>query len=250
MEGIVGLVSGGLGLLSAGMGASAAEDAGALQAQAAREAATATERRWQQTRQDLLPFITGGYDASQVLRGLTGTNQGGNPLTAPLTRAYTGADLENTPGYQFTRDQGLKSLYNGYAARGLGNSSAALKGAANYTTGLAQSTFNQQLHNDLAQRKNVWDMIFPQSNQGAQTATAMAGTGQQYSGQTNALMGTAAASQAAGDIGASRSWQSLLNPMAQYGLMYSMNPDLFKLQTANAVKDQTGNVVKNAFGVN
>lgn len=245
MEGLTGLISGGLGLLSAGMGASAAEDAGALQAQAAREAAAATQARWAQTRQDLLPFITSGFDASQVLRGLTGTNSGGNPLTAPLTRAYTGADLENTPGYQFTRDQGLKSLYNGYAARGLGNSSAALKGAARYTTGLAQSTFNQQLQNDLAQRKNVWDMIFPQSQQGSNVAGALANVGQQYSGQTNALMGTAAASQAAGDIGASKSWQSLLNPLAQYGLMYSMNPDLFKLQTAGAVRDS---VPTNVFG--
>lgn len=247
MESLVPIISGGLGLLSAGMGAEAASDAGALQAQAARDAAAATERRWLQTRQDLLPFISSGYNANNTLRNLTGTNEGGNPLTAPLTRAYTGADLESTPGYKFTLDQGLKSLYNGYAARGLGNSTAAMKGASRYATGLAQSTFNQQLQNDLAQRKNVWDMIFPQSSQGAQSAGALANVGQQYSGQTNALMGTAAASQAAGDIGASKSWQSLLNPLAQYGLMYSMNPDLFKLQTAQAVSTAKPT---NVFGVN
>lgn len=247
MESLVPIISGGLGLLSAGMGAEAASDAGALQAQAAREAAAATQQRWEQTRRDLLPFISSGYGSNEILRELTGTNEGGNPLTAALTRQYTGADLENTPGYQFTRDQGLKSLYNGYAARGLGNSSAALKGAARYTTGLAQSTFNQQLQNDLAQRKNVWDMIFPQSQQGSSAAGQMASLGANYQGQSNALMGTAAASQAAGDIGASKSWQSLLNPLAQYGLMYSMNPDLFKLQTAQAVSTAKPT---NVFGVN
>lgn len=240
VESLVGLVSGGLGIASAFMGADASRDAADTQATAAREAAASTERRYQQTRQDLLPFISGGYDASNILRQLTGANPGGNPLLAPLTRAYTGADLENTPGYQFTRDQGLKSLYNGYAARGLGNSSAALKGAARYTTGLAQNTFNQQLQNDLSQRKSVWDMLFPQSQQGSSMAGALAGTGQQYQASSNALMGTAAASQAAGTMGEAKSWQSLMNPLAQYGMMYAVNPDIFKVKTAEAVGDTYG----------
>lgn len=245
MDGVIGLISGGLGLLSAGMGANAAEDAGQLQAQAARQAAAATEQRYQQTRQDLLPFISSGYNSNNILQRLTGTDPGGNPLTAALTRPFTGADLENTPGYQFTRDQGLKSLYNGYAARGLGNSSAALKGAARYTTGLAQSTYNQQLQNDLSQRQNIWNMLFPQSQQGSASAGALANIGQQSQNSSNALIGTAAASQAAGDIGATKSWQSLLNPLAQYGLTYAINPDLFKLQTANAI---SGGKATNVFG--
>jgi len=58
----------------------------------------------------------------------------------------TQAELEATPGYQFTRDQGLKSVQNAAAARGLGVSGAALKGAATYATGLADKTYLDQFN--------------------------------------------------------------------------------------------------------
>lgn len=243
MEGIVGgLLSGALGLGSAFLGADAASSAADTQAAAAREAARATEARYGDVRNLLMPFISGGYDSTNILRQLTGANAGGNPLLAPLTRAYTGADLENTPGYQFTRDQGLKSLYNGYAARGLGNSTAAMKGGARYVNNLAQTTFNEQLKNDLTQRQAVFNMLFPQSGQGLQGAQALAGVGSQMQGQSNALMGTAAASSAAGDIGIANAYQSFLNPLAQLGLTYSMRPDLFNSNTPQASRGVYGDI--------
>lgn len=75
----------------------------------------------------------------------------GNPLTGQIPTVpgqMTEAQLEQMPGYQFTKNQGLQSVQNSAAARGLGVSGAALKGAANYATGLAdqnqQQFFNQQ----------------------------------------------------------------------------------------------------------
>lgn len=59
------------------------------------------------------------------------------------------AALEATPGYQFTLDQGLKATQNGFAAQGLASSGAAMKGAATFATGLADSTYQQQLNNYL-----------------------------------------------------------------------------------------------------
>lgn len=62
-----------------------------------------------------------------------------------LTAQYapTMAQLAQTPGYQFTLQQGLESTQNAAAARGLGVSGAALKAAAAYSTGLAQNTYAQ-----------------------------------------------------------------------------------------------------------
>ncbi len=57
--------------------------------------------------------------------------------------------LEATPGYAFTLDQGLKSTQNSYAAQGLGSSGAAMKGAAQFATGLADQTYQSQLNNYL-----------------------------------------------------------------------------------------------------
>ena len=62
------LIAGGLGLASASMAGSAARDAGDMQAQAAREAAAATQGRWEQARQDFAPYLSGGYAAADVFR--------------------------------------------------------------------------------------------------------------------------------------------------------------------------------------
>jgi hypothetical protein len=80
----------------------------------------------------LQPWNDQGFKAYGTLNDLIGI--GGNSATMQST-------LEGLPGYQFTRDQGLKSVQNSAAARGLGTSGAALKGAANYSTGLANSTW-------------------------------------------------------------------------------------------------------------
>lgn len=68
---------------------------------------------------------------------------GGNPLGA--TPFDPQSFLEKTPGYQFTKNQGLQATQNSYASHGLSESGAALKGAANYSEGLASTTYEARL---------------------------------------------------------------------------------------------------------
>lgn len=70
--------------------------------------------------------------------GDQGLNQ--NPQLQP-DFSYTGQDLQNDPGYQFTRDQGLQAQQRQAAATGA-TGGAAAKAIAQYTTGLANTTFN------------------------------------------------------------------------------------------------------------
>jgi hypothetical protein len=58
----------------------------------------------------------------------------------------TQAQLEATPGYQFTRDQGLKAVQSSAAARGLGVSRSSILGAGDYVTGLADKTYLDQFN--------------------------------------------------------------------------------------------------------
>lgn len=95
-------------------------------------AASAQKDAVNQANANLQPYNQAGYGALTGLNGLTS----GNPQAA----------LEQLPGYKFTLDQGLKSVQNGYAARGLGVSGASLKGAANYATGLADQTYGNQFN--------------------------------------------------------------------------------------------------------
>lgn len=101
--------------------------------------------------------------------------------------------LEATPGYKFTLDQGLKSTQNSFAAKGLGNSGAALKGAAQFTTGLADQTYQSQLNNYLtsynaqfANTRNAYGQQFDNAYNayGQGFNNAYNAYGQQY---TNAL---------------------------------------------------------------
>lgn len=120
----------------------------------------------------LQPYSALGLEAKPGLEGLLGMN-GQNML----------GTLEKTPGYQFTLGQGLESVQNGYAARGLGSSGAAMKGAANYAEGLAQNTYQGMFNNYL----NLLGV----------GANAAAGQGSNLIGGANA--------QAAGLVGASNS---------------------------------------------
>lgn len=121
----------------------AALAAGQSQVAAARAGAAAYEQMAREALGYIKPYSDLGNFAGKELKGrlndLTSTNY--NLPTAPDGN-FTQEDLEATPGYKFTREQGLKAVQNSAAARGLGVSGAALKGAATFATGLADQTYN------------------------------------------------------------------------------------------------------------
>ena len=77
--------------------------------------------------------------------GLGGT--GGGFQYGPFS--FNPSDLQNTPGYQFTLQQGQKGVNNALSSQGLLGSGAQGKALSDYTTGLAQNTYNQQYQNAL-----------------------------------------------------------------------------------------------------
>ncbi len=155
---MVAVAIGGAAVLGAGaqiFGASQAADA---QKSAANTASQTQRDIYAQNQQLLNPYVQGGLGAYSTLNNLLGV--GGNSATMQST-------LEGLPGYRFTLGQGLKSVQSGAAARGLGSSGAALKGAANYATGLA----NSQYGNYVGQLQNS-------ANTGMQAGSSIAGVGQ------------------------------------------------------------------------
>lgn len=225
--GIGGQLIGGL------FGADAAGEAADTQAAAGRYAADLLDKRWNITRNDLLPFIQRGQAAADTLAPLVGV--GGNPLEAYLTRPFAPTDLESTPGYRFVRDQGLKSVQNSFAAKGLGSSGAAMRGAARYATGLADNTYNTQLQNDMAQRKLMYEMLMGMQSGGQNAAAQSGNISQQLSqAQGNLLTGIGNV-QGAGIVGGANALISPLSNIAQTAMLYGINPGLFS--TGNSVRD-------------
>lgn len=176
-----------VGGISSAYAASKASDA---QVQAANTAAQTQLGMYNTTRGDLAPYRDIGNTASTELTGRL------KDLTAPIVMDQ--AALEKTPGYQFNLTQGLKAAQNSAAARGLGTSGAALKGASTFATGLADSTYQNQFNNAVTNQTNAFNrlksLVDVGENASAQTGTA--GTAA-ATGAANAQIGAGNA-QAAG----------------------------------------------------
>jgi hypothetical protein len=81
-----------------------------------------------QSREDLSPFVsfgkTFGLDALAKLQGPNGQQE-----------------LENTPGYKFTRDQGIQAVTRNAAAAGFNGSGNVLHDITQFASGLASKTY-------------------------------------------------------------------------------------------------------------
>lgn len=207
------LVSGGASLLGGLLSSGAASSAADTQAGAANRAADMARVQYDQTRADLAPYRGYGTTAgTDLVNRLT-------QLTSPFNPTMD--QLRATPGYQFTLDQGLQATQNAAAAKGLGISGAALKGAANFATGLADSTYKTAFDIDQANKTNSFNKLLALTQAG-QNAAAQTGTfGTQAAQNAGQFATSGANAQASGTIGATNALTSSLNNAA--GLYNSYN---------------------------
>jgi hypothetical protein len=163
-------------LLGAGGSIFGATQAAEAQTSAMKQAMKMQMDMYKRGRKDLKPWMKGGQEAWRNFLGqIPGLTQKFNP---------TIADLENTPGYKFTLDQGLKSVQNSYAAKGLGTSGAAMKGASEYATGLANQTWKDQMMAHLGQNQQIYNMLQGPATMGQNAA---AGLGQMGMGHAQSM---------------------------------------------------------------
>lgn len=225
--GIGGVAQAAGSVAGAAIQAAAISDAASKAQASADKAQNLLQGRYDTTRGDLLPYNAMG----QAAEGVIGANirPGGlfsSPQNADLdaARGYferaatlgsgpgAQAALEATPGYQFTLAQGLQANQNAMAAKGLGVSGAALKGAATYATGLANQTYGDQFSRLIASGST--SLATNTANQGNlnnfyNRLLGVAGLGENAGAQTgntgaslgNAAAGAALAGGAAGAAG-------------------------------------------------
>ena len=201
------------GSVASGLINSSSAAAGAKQQQAATNESLAQQQAQFNYNQGLeLPFVQNGQDAQTVQNALIGDY--GTQVTPYLNQlanlgngATAQATLEQTPGYQWTLQQGLASTQNAAAARGLGVSGAALKGAATYATGLADNTYQQQYSdasNNLTQAQNTFgglnNALAGEASLGENAAVGAGNQGQAASNNTSNLLTGNGNSQAASTI--------------------------------------------------
>ncbi len=209
MPSITGAIIGGTALVGSAISGSAAQSAASQQSQAEQQAAQLMHEQYLQTRGDLLPYNTAGQAANTAIGKM------GNFNFAP-----TEANLIKTPGYQFNLNQGLKATQNAAAARGLGASGAAMKGAASYATGLADSTYQQQFGNALQTYDTNLSRLQQQAGLGENAAAQTGNYGTQTAANIGSTIVGAANAGAAGTVGVANALTGGLGGLSS-ALLYS-----------------------------
>lgn len=212
------------GVAGSAMSASAASSAADTQANAANNASALQWKQFQQMQQNLQPYMnlgTSNIAGMQSQLGKLGNMQFSfNP---------TMDQLEQTPGYQFTLQQGNKAIDNAMSAKGLSLSGAQLKGLDQYNTGLASQTYQQQYQNALQNFMTNYGVQSDQYNRysglvgvGENAAAGVGNAGLQTASNVGNLMTSGANAQAAGTIGTANAINSGIGSVSQGGLLYSL----------------------------
>lgn len=135
---LVALIPAALGavgsIAGAVIGSNASHDAAQAQTNAANQGAATQLKMYEQTRQDLSPFMSAGTGALSQLANIFGFGPGG---TGQPNAAAATSQLTQFPGYQFGMDQGVQALDRSAASKGLVLSGAQLKDAQQFGTNYA-----------------------------------------------------------------------------------------------------------------
>lgn len=181
------------------IGATSSENAAKTQANAANVAAQIQKKEFDQTQQNLSPFINAGPGSVNSLQALLSGGPG------------TMAALQQTPGYQFTLDQGLQSIIDQRTATGGVGGGNTLKALMSYGSGLASGTYEQAVNNAYNLASLSENAAAGLGSIGQQSASAM---GQDLIGGANAT--------AAGQVGAANAINGGINNVSSNFLLASL----------------------------
>lgn len=247
----MGLVKDVFNSITGKTGAKAAEKAGQLQSDSSKYAADLSQKQFEQTRADQMPWLEAGKGALGQLQDYIGKNNsfddkwGGRIESAYQNGQLTGGldpnNFQADPSYQFRKQQGMADIQSSAAASGGLLSGAALKALNEYNSNLASQEYGNAWSRDQAEKQNMFNVLGGNRSQDYQLfnnedtrqynqLANMAGVGQQTAtqlGQFGALnaqnQGNAAIAGAnaqanglaAGAAAQGKGWTNLLSMGAQ-----------------------------------
>ena len=263
------LLSGIGGMMAAGRQASAANAAGNQSALWQMLGIQNAQNMYNNAATALKPYTTAGNTTIDLLTkymqdtGAKDAGIGGGGSNLLSTFQPTQAQLEQTPGYQWARQQALGGMANSGAAKGLGAAGNTVLGIGQTATGLASQTFQQQLQNYMGQNQQAYNMLMGPSQLGANAAGTLAQGafglgGQMMQGFGNIGQTLGAATMGAGNA-LSGGIQSLTSGVGQAAMMPYFAQMYNKPGTTNPVQlpggsaspdlfSQTGSYLQSIFG--
>jgi hypothetical protein len=156
-----------------------AKDAARTEAAGAREALAENRRQYDTTRADMMPWLEAGRGA--------------------LGRLNDPNAFQQSPGYNFVRNEGQRGIENSFAARGGAASGNALRALSEFNTGLAS-----QEHN------NWWNQQAGMAGLGQTSAQNLGSFGANSAVNAGNLMQNQANARASGITGQTNAWTNIL----------------------------------------
>ena len=200
----------GAGALGAGASIYGATEAAGAQTNAANKAISAQESMFNQGLNEVQPYVNAGQTAENTLLSL---------ITPGPNQTST---LNQTPGFQFAQDWGLKGINNAATTSGLGGN--VLTAADQFATGTAENTFStiaQLLQGVTSTGAGAAGSALSGSvTTGGNLASLTSNIG---NAQAGAAVGTA---NAVGGLGQSISTAALLNKLYPSSSATATNPGL------------------------
>jgi hypothetical protein len=214
----------GSAVIGAGAQAYGANKAADTQSKNADKVAAMQREQYLQTRDDLAPYRVVGEDAAGRMKSRL------SELTTPIS--VNPQDFLDSDYYKFLEKQGLKQVGNSAAARGLGSSGAALKGAAAFSKGLNSQEWMNNFQMQNTNQTNAFTRLkaLVDAGAGAATGTGVLGEKAAYNAGTAMTGGANAQAAAANATGTAISnLAGNIGGYAQYQGLYGNNPSQIKL---------------------
>jgi hypothetical protein len=152
------------------------------------------QREFDQTQQNLAPYLGAGSNALNLQQQYLSGNTSG---------------FDQSPDYQFAVQQGTKALDAGAASKGNLWGGGADADRISLGQGLATQYAN-----------NYWNKLTGVANQGLGAATSLGSLGQSNANNIGNLMQGSGQANASGTVGSANAWQDVLS---QLGTLYGTN---------------------------
>ncbi len=233
-------ISAGIGLYSASKQAKASKSAASTEAASADRASQVQEDMYNQTRTDQQPWLKSGTAALNNLNWLMGitpqasTSQPGttpdqynftggaaeSPYTpeeglnkdigayGSLSKSFGLSDFYTDPGYQFSLDQGRKSIQASAAANGGLYSGATMKALQTYGQNTAAGQYQTAYERYNTNQSNLFNRLSGMAGTGQQSAQSLGATGANTANQIGNNLTSAGSAQAAGQMGSANAWST------------------------------------------
>lgn len=150
-------------------GAKAAEKAGQLQADSSKYAADISQKQFEQTRTDQMPWLNAGKEALGGLQNYIKDSPDFNDKWGGrIESAYQGGQLtggldpnnfQQDPSYQFRKQQGMADIESSAAAGGGLLSGAALKSLNSFNSNLASQEYGNAWSRDQSEKQNLMGVL-------------------------------------------------------------------------------------------